>query len=888
MGRFSLPAIAPASIRTYALVTILSGVVMLGGFGWLALNRLSHLNEAAEANNRENAQKELSTTLYEVISTTKSLAQSFAEWDETHQQLSTPTYYAYWRQNRAGQASFVPQFFTAIEIYDEEGSILAPSAEVDIPDIFSLLKSEATITKINNQSSIFYHAPIIADPKNNHSVGDVVVKLDFLSALRAIQKFRYVDANSIDISIPNEVSVPAVDIIEHIQYDIRSDLKFQELQGLMVNTLNKLGLIAGAFSLLFWYLIITLVGLPLRRLTNYIDNLKSGEMTTVTGAVREIAPLKEIVKVRQSLHDYQNQLTESASALRESESQKQAILDNVVDGIITANSLGEIASHNPAAARIFGFSPTELENQRLKDLIHKSSYVSFQNYLERHDIKKASDNFSNEPCELTAVHKDGSSIPIELAMSEMESSNSTLRVYVVRDISERKRAEQRLVYLANYDTLTGLPNRVLLKDRLKHAMAQAKRNDRLVGLLFLDLDRFKTINDSLGHHVGDQLLKQVAKRITEHVRDCDTVSRLGGDEFTIVLESLSHVDEVFMVSQKICEMFAQPFNIESRQIFVATSIGVTVYPFDDTDEDNLLKNADIAMYRAKENGGNTHAFYEPSMDANAAQWLAMENDLRNALDKDELFLCYQPRVDLKTGEILSAEALLRWKHPEHGLVSPTEFIPLLEETGLIVKIGEWVIKTACEQIQKWETIGLPSLRVAVNLSPRQFRQTDLIETLKNTLELSGISPTFLELEITESMLIENVDVAAETLSAAHDLGVHVSVDDFGTGYSSLSYLKRFRISTLKIDRSFIKDITTDVDDAAIASAIVALAKSLDLNVTAEGVETVEQLAIVRQLGCDEAQGYLFSKPLPSQDFQSLLEQRPKFHTIEEVSVEKRN
>jgi diguanylate cyclase (GGDEF)-like protein len=419
-------------------------------------------------------------------------------------------------------------------------------------------------------------------------------------------------------------------------------------------------------------------------------------------------------------------------------------------------------------------------------------------------------------------------------------------------------------------------------------MAQAKRSERLVGLLFFDLDRFKTINDSLGHHVGDQLLEAVAERISNHIRDCDTVARLGGDEFTVVLESLSHVDEVFLVAQKICDMFASPFQLDTQQIFVTASIGITVFPFDDTDAENLLKNADIAMYRAKENGGNTYAFYEPHMDAHATEWLTLENDLRHALERNEFFLCYQPRVDISTGQILSAEALLRWQHPDHGLVSPAEFIPLLEETGLIVPIGEWVIKTACQQSLDWQSRGLPPLRIAVNISPRQFRQNNLIDLLTETLKTTKLDPNALELEITESMLIENVDVAAETLSAAHDLGIHVSVDDFGTGYSSLSYLKRFRISTLKIDRSFVKDITTDPDDAAIASAIVALAQSLDLNVTAEGVETQEQLAFIRQLGCDEAQGYLFSKPLHTRDFEKLLEQRTVYFTLEEAPLKKQN
>jgi diguanylate cyclase (GGDEF)-like protein/PAS domain S-box-containing protein len=436
---------------------------------------------------------------------------------------------------------------------------------------------------------------------------------------------------------------------------------------------------------------------------------------------------------------------------------------------------------------------------------------------------------------------------------------------VATDITERKRAEKRLVQLANYDSLTGLPNRTLFRDRLAHAVAQANRKNRLVALLFLDLDRFKMINDSLGHLAGDELLKAVSGRLLANAREEDTVARLGGDEFTVILEDITNTEDATIVARKILEVMGKPFYLDGHEVFVTTSIGIAIFPLDGQGLDGLLKNADTAMYRAKEQGRNNYQFYTADMNAKAVEHLIMESSLRHALDRDEFVLHFQPQIDLHSREITGMEVLLRWNHPELGLLYPNQFMLLAEETGLIISIGEWVLSKACAQAALWQSQGLPPMRIAVNLSALQFREDNLVATVADVLDLSELDPQYLELEITESFLMDNVDSAIAKLRALSNLGVHLAIDDFGTGYSSLSYLKKFPLNTLKIDQSFVRDISTDPDDAAIAEAIIALAKTLNLRVMAEGVETEEQINFLRTRGCDQAQGFLISHPVPAQD-----------------------
>ena len=431
---------------------------------------------------------------------------------------------------------------------------------------------------------------------------------------------------------------------------------------------------------------------------------------------------------------------------------------------------------------------------------------------------------------------------------------------------EKYRDQESLATLAYYDALTGLPNRVLLQDRLHQAIIEADRHERLVALLFMDLDRFKSINDTLGHEMGDLLLKKVAQRLQSCVRPGDTVARPGGDEFIVVLADVAHVDDVSRVTHKIIDVFSLPFEIGGRELFVTCSIGITLYPFDDRDIETLYRNADAAMYHAKDEGGNNFQFYSTEMNAQSFKHLVLENALRRAIERDELRLHYQPQVDLRSGRMVGAEALVRWQHPELGLVSPADFIPLAEETGLIVPIGEWVLRQACAQARAWQDAGLPPLRVAVNLSARQFRQKNLLDVITTALQHANLEPKWLEVEVTESLVMGDVNRTIDVLRGLERMGVSVAVDDFGTGYCSLSYLRRLPIDVIKIDRSFIEHIPDNPDDVAIATAIIALAKSLQLTTVAEGVETQAQLNFLRQHGCDTAQGYYYSRPLPPEDF----------------------
>jgi diguanylate cyclase (GGDEF)-like protein len=430
----------------------------------------------------------------------------------------------------------------------------------------------------------------------------------------------------------------------------------------------------------------------------------------------------------------------------------------------------------------------------------------------------------------------------------------------IQDVTEQRRSEKKMTYLANYDTLTDLPNRNLFQERLAHAITQANRNDSSVALLFIDLDRFKDINDSLGHHIGDKLLNSVAIRLLKVLRESDTVARLGGDEFTIILENLESPQYAAGIAQKVLEKLSRSFLIEGRELFITASIGITIYPRDATDISALLKNADTAMYLAKDEGKGTYRFFTPELNLQAHQRMALENNLRRAMEKRDFELHYQPQLDLSTGRIVAMEALLRWRH-NGELIRPDEFIPVLEETGMLTELTGWILKESCTRANQWQDAGFEDLTIAINLSPKQLQQKDLIDMLQKTLKLTGLSAGHLELEITENSLV-NQEKANSNLSRIKELGIKLAVDDFGTGYSSLSYLKLFKIDTLKIDRSFVRDILTDKNDALIISAVVALSGHLGITPVAEGVETPEQASLLKNLGCDIAQGYLFSKPLP--------------------------
>jgi diguanylate cyclase (GGDEF)-like protein/PAS domain S-box-containing protein len=441
---------------------------------------------------------------------------------------------------------------------------------------------------------------------------------------------------------------------------------------------------------------------------------------------------------------------------------------------------------------------------------------------------------------------------------------------VSRDVTPRKQAEERIQYLATHDSLTGLPNRVMFAELLNHVLALSRRNQRKFAVLFIDLDRFKFINDSLGHEAGDALLREVAKRLKESLRASDIVARLGGDEFVMLLQDLHSSEQAGVIARKLLSAVIKPIELNGQECRVTASIGISVFPDDALDESSLMMHADIAMYHAKEEGKNNFQFYDGRLETLSLERLTLETRLRRAIERNELSLHYQAKLDLASNAIAGVEALLRWNSAELGSVSPAKFIPVAEETGLILAIGKWVLRTACAQSMSWQGAGLPPVRVSVNLSPRQLNDPELVAAVRDVLADTGLKPDLLELEVTESSVMHNVERALEVLCALKDMGVQLAIDDFGTGYSSLAQLKRFPIDTLKVDRSFIRELPADVEDKAIAEAIIAMGRTLNLTVVAEGVETREQQDFLREHACDQMQGFFFSKPVAAADFAELL------------------
>ncbi len=477
--------------------------------------------------------------------------------------------------------------------------------------------------------------------------------------------------------------------------------------------------------------------------------------------------------------------------------------------------------------------------------------------------------------ELCRLDETGKKIWISISGEPVLDSSGTFTGYrgVGKDISERKLDEEHIHFLANHDALTSLPNRAMFNDVLTLAIQNARRYERNFAVLFIDLDRFKNINDTLGHEAGDKLLQEMGTRLSTTVRSSDVVARLGGDEFVVLVQEVSEAKQVSAVARKVLSALVKPMTIQGQECLVTASIGICMYPAEAQDEQSLMKNADIAMYRAKEDGKNTYKFYSEEMNVHSFERLALETSLRRGLERNEFFLHYQAKLDLNTDRITGVEALVRWQHPEMGMVPPAQFIPLAEETGLIVPIGKWVLNTACAQNVAWQREGLPPLCMAVNLSARQFADEDLVTDIAAALESSRLQPDLLELELTESMVIQNAERAGKVLAEIKKMGVRLAIDDFGVGYSSLTHLKRFPIDTLKVDRSFIRDLPQDAEDRALTEAIIAMGKSLKLTVVAEGVETLEQQTFLHDHACDEMQGFFFSKPIPSDQFAELLRQR---------------
>lgn len=543
-----------------------------------------------------------------------------------------------------------------------------------------------------------------------------------------------------------------------------------------------------------------------------------------------------------------------------------SIIGNMINSLIVINTEGWIERVNKATLDLLGFTEEELINRKVSR-IFPDDLLTMAMALKSPTEKGFLNNI-----ETTYFEKSGQSIPVFFSGSAMKNHQGKIEgiICVAQDITERKKSVERLNYLASHDALTNLPNRTLFYDRLGQAISRVAWRNRLVAVLFLDLDRFKVINDTLGHAVGDLLLQEVSKRLGLLLRSGDTVARLGGDEFVIILDDVAKAEDVAKVCQKILESLSKPLLLKEHELFITVSIGISLFPNDGRDAETLLKNADTAMYKAKEQGRNNYQHFSPNMNVKALERLALETNLRHALERNEFLLHFQPFVSLATGEIVGMEALIRWRHPDLGMVSPAQFIPLAEETGLIVPISEWVLKTACRQNKTWQELGLRPIRMAVNLSARQFYEKDFRKGVVATLRETGLEPHYLELELTEGTIMKSTDVTVTALDEFHQLGIAISIDDFGTGYSSLNYLKRFPVNKLKIDQSFVRDVVKDPDDAAITNAIVVLGHTLQLKTIAEGVETQEQLDFLRSIGCDEVQGYLFSKPLPAEEATKIL------------------
>ncbi|MAL97678.1 MAG: hypothetical protein CL583_04415 [Alteromonadaceae bacterium] len=561
----------------------------------------------------------------------------------------------------------------------------------------------------------------------------------------------------------------------------------------------------------------------------------------------------------------QYEVSEAQARLRENEQRFKSMFDNHPDGAFIRDLDGSFLSINEAHEYLLGYSLEEFQ------AMSEERYV-VPEFLER--TRSAFDGARRGTAQkfhTRKIRKDDTRVDVEVVLFPVVVDGNIVGVHgVARDVTLANHNERRIKYLATHDALTGLANRTMLDDRLHHALEQAKRNDRQIGVLFLDLNRFKQINDSLGHEKGDQLLKIIASRLLGSVREADTVARLGGDEFVIVLEDLESSDAMSAIATAVIDTVEEPIRLENHEVSVSTSVGGSVFPRDAWDANSLLKFADLAMYRAKEQGSGAFRFFDKRMNQHVLERLLTENALRLALQNDELEVYYQPRVNVESEKIVGLEALIRWHHPGRGLVLPSEFIPLAEEIGMITQIGEWVLETACRQSRIWADMGLPPTRISVNISAYQLSSPTFVERIQRVLGASGLNPCDLELEITESSLMKNLEVSCEHLNSLRSQGIFIAMDDFGTGYSSLAHIKQLPIDTLKIDQSFIVNIAEDHNDAAIVSATIALAHHLGLNVVAEGVTDEEQVAFLKAQHCQELQGYLFGKPRPAAQTTELL------------------
>ncbi|MBS1131173.1 MAG: response regulator receiver modulated diguanylate cyclase/phosphodiesterase with sensor(s) [Proteobacteria bacterium] len=559
-------------------------------------------------------------------------------------------------------------------------------------------------------------------------------------------------------------------------------------------------------------------------------------------------------------------------ALFEEKERAQVTLNSIGDAVLTTNLKGDVTYLNLVAEMMTGWPREAAIGQPLSEVFRILNGTTREVAPNPAQLAIRENRTVGLAADSILLHRDGLEAAIEDSAAPIHNRDGQVAgaVIVFHDVSESRAMALKMAHLAQHDFLTGLPNRALLTERLSRAIGQARRHNKRVGMLFLDLDYFKHINDSLGHAVGDQLLQQVAERLIVCIRDTDTVCRQGGDEFVILLAEIEQARDAAPIAEKLLAAFAEPCLIAGNELHVSLSIGISIYPDDGMDADAVMKNADTAMYHAKANGRNNYQFFTTEMNTRAVRRLFIEGNLRRALRQGEFMLYYQPKIDLASGLMIGSEALIRWQDPEHGLVYPKQFVPIAEESGLIVPIGSWVLREACRQVRAWQESGLVAVPVSVNISAVEFRHKDFLEGVALILKETGMLPSYLELELTESILMHDAESSATVLEALKTMGMQLAIDDFGTGYSSLSYLKRFPINTLKIDQSFVHDIAIDPDDASIVGAMIGMGKNLKQRVVAEGVETEEQLAFLRTLHCDEGQGFLFGRPLPADEFARLL------------------
>jgi diguanylate cyclase (GGDEF)-like protein/PAS domain S-box-containing protein len=550
----------------------------------------------------------------------------------------------------------------------------------------------------------------------------------------------------------------------------------------------------------------------------------------------------------------------------------QVTLNCIGDAVICTDASGNITFLNLVAEKMTSWTRQEAAGRPMAEVFRILDANTRETTPNPMEISVEKNCTMHLPANCILVRRDGSEVPIEDSVAPIHDREGrpTGAVIVFRDVSVARAMALEMTHSAQHDFLTGMPNRMLLNDRVNQAIAWAQRHSKKVAVLFLDLDGFKHINDSLGHPTGDRLLQSVAKRLVDCVRGSDTVSRQGGDEFVVLLTEVVQSEDAAITARRMLQTVAQAHSIDQHDLHVTTSIGVSVFPDDGQDAETLIKNADTAMYQAKENGRQSYQFFKPAMNVRAVERQSIEESLRRALEREEFLVHYQPKINLKTGDITGAEALIRWKHPVRGLVPPSDFIPIAEDCGLIVPIGNWVLREACKQARTWMDAGLPLATMAVNISAMEFRDEDFLDGVFRILQQTGLDPAALELELTESVLMKRAESTQSILKMLRGSGIQLAVDDFGTGYSSLSYLRKFPIDALKIDQSFIRQITTAPDETTIVTAVISMGRSLKLRVVAEGVENQEELAFLQAHQCDEAQGYYFSRPVLPEQFATLL------------------